>query len=192
MRDAGIGARLRSLADAGVPIIGICGGFQMLGVTLRDPDAVEGPARIVRGLGLLPVSTTFRATKRTVLVRGKLANGGVLVPASGLALSGYELHLGDTRAHGAASFATLIRPGDVRVADGAVSADGRVIGTYLHGLFDNEPFRTALLLTLARRRGIRPPTGAIAVDRYAHLASWFRSAIDVPQLLTTVGVERRA
>jgi adenosylcobyric acid synthase len=192
LRDNGIGARLRSLADAGVPIVGICGGFQMLGATLRDPDAVEGPARTVRGLGLLPVSTTFRAAKRTVLVRGCLANGGMLVGATGLRLRGYELHAGDTRASGAVPFATLVRPDGRRVADGAVSADGRIVGTYLHGLFDNELFRAALLLTLARRRGVSPPSGATAVDRYAHLATWFRAAVDVPQVLAMIEVEHHA
>ena len=192
IRHTGIGARLRVLADAGVPILGICGGFQMLGATLRDPDAVEGPARTVRGLGLLPVSTTFRTAKRTVPVHGQLVNGGALVAGSGLELRGYELHVGDSRVAGAARFATLLRPDGRRIADGAVSADGRVIGTYLHGLFDNEGFRTALLAMLAGRRGIRPPAGAVPTDRYAHLATWFRAAIDVPQLLATIGAERRA
>ena len=192
MRETGIAARLRALVDAGIPILGICGGFQMLGVTLRDPDAVEGLTRTVRGLGLLPVSTTFRAAKRTMLVRGRLANGGMLVPATGLELRGYELHVGDSRSSGAAPFATLVRPDGRRIADGAVSADGRVLGTYVHGLFENETFRAALLLTLARRRGVSPPSGATAVDRYAHLASWFRAAIDVPQLLTMIGIDHHA
>lgn len=191
-RESGIGARIRALVDAGVPILGICGGFQMLGTILRDPDGVEGPARVVRGLGLLPVSTTFRSAKRTVLVRGRLANGGTLVPARDLELAGYELHAGDSRADGAAPFATLVRPNGRRVRDGAVSADGRVIGTYLHGLFENEPLREAMLATLARRRGSAPPAGTAAADRYAHLATWFRTAIDVPQLLGTIGLGHRA
>lgn len=192
VRESGIGARLRALADAGAPILGICGGFQMLGSSVRDPHGIEGPARTVRGLGLLPVSTTFRAAKQTVLVRGRLANGGTLVPARDLDISGYELHSGDSRADGVAPFATLVRPNGRRVRDGAVSADGRVIGTYLHGLFENEVLRETLLATLARRRGITPPAGTMAADRYAHLAAWFRAAIDVPQLVGTIGLERRA
>lgn len=192
VRESGIGARLRALTDAGVPILGICGGFQMLGSSVRDPQGIEGPARTVRGLGLLPVSTTFRTAKQTVLVRGRLANGGTLVPARDLDIRGYELHSGDSRADGVAPFATLVRPSGRRVRDGAVSADGRVIGTYLHGLFENEVLRQTLLATLARRRGITPPAGTMAADRYAHLAAWFRAAIDVPQLVGTIGLERRA
>jgi len=189
LRESGVGSRLRALADAGVPILGICGGFQMLGTSLRDRNGIEGPARTVRGLGLLAVSTMFRAAKQTVLVRGRLANGGTLIPAPDLELHGYELHTGDSRADGAAPFATLIRPNGRRVRDGAVSADGRVIGTYLHGLFENELLRETLLATLARRRGIAAPAGTMAADRYAHLAAWFRAAIDVPGLLTTIGLE---
>jgi len=192
LRACGLGMRLRSLADVGVPILGVCGGFQILGTTLRDPDGVEGPARNVRGLGLLPVSTTFRAAKQTVTVHGRLINGGTLIPARDLALSGYELHVGDTRAEGVASFSTLVRPDGRRVRDGAVSADGRVIGTYLHGLFENEPVRDALLASLARRRGIAPPIGSVAADRYTHLAAWFRATIDVPRLLTIIGLAPRA
>lgn len=187
MRDSGIGARLRSLADAGVPIVGICGGFQMLGTALRDPDGVDGSSRTVRGLGLLPVSTTFRTSKMTVPVRGRLANGGTMAPARDLELSGYELHAGDTRGTGVVPFATIIRPDGRRVADGAVSADGRVIGTYLHGLFENAELRSLVLSTLARRRGVAAPAGSVTLDRYAHLAAWLRSAIDVPELLTTIG-----
>ncbi len=191
LRESGIGARLRSLADAGVPILGVCGGFQMLGATLRDPRGIEGAPRSVRGLGLLPVSTTFRAAKRTVLVRGRLENGGALIPAADIDLQGYELHAGDSRADGAAPFATFIRPNGERVRDGAVSADGRVIGTYLHGLFENERLRASLLASLAGRRGIAPPFGSAATDRYAHLAAWFRAAIDVQSLLGVIGLEPR-
>jgi adenosylcobyric acid synthase len=188
LRDSGIGARIRALADAGVPLLGICGGFQMLGTALRDPAGIEGPARTVRGLGLLPVSTTFRAAKKTVPVHGRLANGGTIVPARDLELRGYELHAGDTRGADVIPFATIVRPDGRRVADGAVSADGRVAGTYLHGLFENAELRSCILLELARRRGIAAPVGVTAVDRYAHLAVWLRSAIDVPALLETIGV----
>ena len=188
LRDNGIGARIRSLADAGVPILGICGGFQMLGLTLRDPIGIEGPARTVRGLGLLPVATTFRAVKTTVPVRGRLANGGTIVPARDLELRGYELHAGDTRGTGVVPFAAIVRPGGRPVADGAVSPDGRVAGTYLHGLFENAELRSRALSELARRRGVAAPAGAAPLDRYAHLAAWLRSAIDVPELLATIGV----
>lgn len=191
LRDSGIGPRLRSLADAGVPIFGICGGFQMLGAELHDPDGIEGTARSVRGLGLLPVATTFTAAKQTVRVQGRLTNGGILVARPGLGISGYELHAGNTRTNGATPFAMLTRAGGGQARDGAVSVDGRVIGTYVHGLFDNEVFRESLLETLARRRGIAPPAASMPADRYAHLATWFRKALDVPGLFRAVGLASR-
>jgi adenosylcobyric acid synthase len=69
--------------------------------------------------------------------------------------------------------------------------DGRVIGTYVHGLFDNEVFRESLLETLARRRGIAPPATSTPADRYAHLATWFHEALDVPSLIRAVGLAPR-
>lgn len=115
-------------------VIGICGGYQMLGRVVDDPLGLEGSARSVDGLGLLDVETTMAPEKT---VRNSQAHS----LEYGVALSGYEIHLGVTRG------ADCLRPAisiDGR-ADGAMSADGRVMGTYLHGLFANDAYRAALL-----------------------------------------------
>ena len=192
LRATGIAARVIALVDAGVPLVGICGGFQMLGRGLADPDGVEGPATRVRGLGLLPARTVFTVAKRTVIVRGRVAHGGMFERLAGAAFTGYELHVGATTRDGATHFAELVRDGGARrVREGAVSADGRVIGTYLHGLFANAAVRDAILMPLAARRGIAFTPRTIVEDRYAVLADWFRAAVDTQRLLRVAGLQHR-
>lgn len=115
-------------------VFGICGGFQMLGRTVSDPDGLEGPASIVPGLGLLEVETTMEPEKsvRNVSARSNLFD----VP-----LKGYEIHLGKTTGADCDRPAATV---DGRL-DGAVSKDGKVIGTYMHGVFEAAEFRTRFL-----------------------------------------------
>lgn len=182
LRARGIGARLRTLADAGVPILGICGGFQMLGLTLADPAGAEGPPGTVRGLGLLDVETVFTPTKQTVPVAGWLTGETFLGP-TGTDVAGYELHLGKTRRRGAGPFAVLHRgPSGERLVDGAVSADGLVVGTYVHGLFANGAIRSALFARLGERRGGVHAAQPLGDDRYAALSAWFRAGVDVSKI----------
>ncbi len=118
-------------------VLGLCGGYQMLGTTIEDPDGIEGPKGTVDGLGLLDVATVLSADKRIEAVCGKHL-------ASGLAIAGYEIHLGRTTGPDCGRpFVDLDgRP------DGAQSADGSVAGTYVHGLFGSDDFRRAYLGTL--------------------------------------------
>jgi adenosylcobyric acid synthase len=115
-------------------ILGLCGGYQMLGRSIADPGGIEGPVVSVAGLGLLDVATTLSEEKRLEPVRGTTSDG---VP-----FTGYEMHMGVTEGP------DLARP-FARLADGApegaVSADGRVIGTYVHGLFADDRQRAAWL-----------------------------------------------
>ncbi len=192
LRASGLAARVVALVDAGVPVLGICAGFQMLGRELADPAGVEGPAMRVRGLGLLPARTVFAAAKRTVSVRGRVSHGGMFERLAAAEFTGYELHLGATTRDGAPHFAELeVEKEARRVRDGAVSADGRVIGTYVHGLFASAAVREAILVQLAARRGIAFTPRTLVADRYAVLADWFCGAIDTRRLLRAAGLERR-
>jgi adenosylcobyric acid synthase len=124
-------------AQGGGHVLGICGGYQMLGKRVRDPLGIEGVAREIEGIGLLDVETTMSPEKT---VRNSSARSAVF----GTPLSGYEIHLGvSTGADCARAFAKL----DGR-DDGACSADGRIMGTYLHGLFSSDGFRRAYLTAL--------------------------------------------
>ena len=193
LRSRGIAERIGDLARAGVPVLGLCGGFQMLGTELRDPLGIEGAAGSARGLGLLPVRTTLERRKRTVQVRGRLRAPGFIGGAAGLVFDAYEIHLGATHRDGAAPFAELTRVGSRgRVRDGAVSADGLVLGTYAHGLFANAELRVALLAALARRRGSMFSPRPLPLDTYARLSAWLRGSVDVPELLATCGIGARA
>ncbi len=133
LRDQGWDIDILAHYRRGGAVLGICGGYQMLGRTIADPLGIEGAAGAVAGLSLLDVTT-------------ELAGDKVLRPATGTALGqplqGYEMHMGRTQGPDAARpFAML----DGERADGAISADGRVIGTYCHGLLGGGPLRAALL-----------------------------------------------
>jgi adenosylcobyric acid synthase len=123
-------------------VIGICGGYQMLGTRITDPLGLEGEEREIAGLGLLDVETEM-APEKTV------RNSSARSLEYDAALSGYEIHLGVTRGADCARPSVAI---DNR-ADGAVSADGRVIGTYLHGLFGSDAYRRALLASFGVEGG---------------------------------------
>jgi adenosylcobyric acid synthase len=123
-------------------ILGLCGGYQMLGRSIADPLGVEGRKQTVPGLGLLDVDTVLTDTKR-------LAQTSGVEPATGMPVRGYEMHIGETAGPG------LKRP-MLRLAggpDGCVSTDGLVAGCYLHGLFTSDPFRREYLARLGAEPG---------------------------------------
>ncbi|HEV2301456.1 MAG TPA: cobyric acid synthase [Stellaceae bacterium] len=123
-------------------ILGLCGGYQMLGKSIADPLGLEGPPRAAPGLGLLDVETVLDREKRLRLACG-------VEIASGMPVEGYEMHLGGTT--GAALAWPMLRLGDGDC--GAVSEDRRVMGCYLHGLFASDPFRRAFLARLGAAAG---------------------------------------
>lgn len=124
----------------GGQVLGLCGGYQMLGRRIRDPEGIEGPPAEAEGLGLLDLETELAGAKTLTEVEG-------VELASGAALRGYEMHIGITR--GPALERPLLRLGGRD--DGAVSADGKIAGCYLHGLFAADGFRQAFLARLKSR-----------------------------------------
>ena len=119
-------------------VLGLCGGYQMLGRSISDPLGIEGAPRDVPGLGLLDVATVFGGDKRLATVTGTLVG-------SGAPFTGYEIHIGKTEGPDAAR--PVVRFGDGR-SDGATSPDGRVAGCYVHGLFGADGARSAWLAAL--------------------------------------------
>ncbi len=122
-------------------ILGLCGGYQMLGRTIADPLGIEGRRTTTSGLGLLEIDTVLGAKKQLRSIAGRDL-------ASGTAVAGYEMHLGATTGPGLARPMLRLDGRD----DGAVSADGAVAGCYLHGFFASDPFRRAF-----RRRWVLRP-----------------------------------
>ena len=142
--------------STGIPIIGICGGYQMLGTAIHDPQQIESTNELTAGMGLLPLTTRFGAVKSTHQVKARaLAGFGLLAKAKDVALSGYEIHMGHTDGN-IATQPFLIEQRSQKLCsdgDGALSADGNVVGTYIHGLFHNDALRRAILHELAERKG---------------------------------------
>lgn len=132
----------------GGAVLGLCGGYQMLGRMIHDPQGLEGPAGSSPGLGLLDVETTLLPDKTLTRVTARHAQ-------SGLDVTGYEIHLGTTRGPDCARPFTFIDT----APDGACSSDGRVIGTYIHGLFASDDFRRHFLSRLGAE------TGALAFEQ---------------------------
>jgi adenosylcobyric acid synthase len=192
LRERGLDGAFAAAAAGGVPVIGICGGYQMLGRRILDPDAVESPMVETAGLGLLEVETTFAGRKRTVRVSGEAS--GAALAAAGAELRGYEIHMGRTTlSPGVRSFARLREAASAAArADGAVSADGQVCGTYLHGLFDAPGFRADFLNRLRAAAGLppRPPTpGGSDIER---LADHVEAHLDMARLDAIIGFRREA
>jgi len=195
LRENRLADALIAAARAGTPLIGLCGGYQMLGRALEDPDGVESSVTTAAGLGLLPVVTTFGATKRTVRVHARvIAEVGPLAAVRGQTIEGYEIHMGTTRVEGAgAPFSILDRGGaPCGDPDGALAFDGVVIGTYLHGLFANDGLRRALLDWLATRTGVAadPRWGQreSATARYDRLADAVAAAVDLKTISALIGL----
>jgi len=136
LRAAGFDVDIAAHVRRGGQVLGLCGGYQMLGTRISDPEGIEGPLGSVEGLGLLDVETVLTGDKRLEAVSGTSFDG--------ISLSGYEMHVGRTiGADCARRFSTV-----GGTADGACSADGRVRGTYLHGLFADDRQRSAWLTRL--------------------------------------------
>ena len=134
LRAQGWDVDLAAHVRRGGAVLGICGGYQMLGHTVSDPDGIEGPPGDTAGLGLLDVTTLMTPDKRLTQVQA-------VHDRSGIAFDGYEIHIG--RSEGP----DRIRPfGRINgVAEGAISADGRICGSYIHGMFGNDAFRAAFV-----------------------------------------------
>lgn len=196
LQESGAAREIRKAREQGVPIIGICGGFQMLGKEIHD-KGIEGGYGVYPGLGLLSAVTRFaRYEKTTRQVRVRASPVGPILPAMG-EVTGYEIHMGETeRGEDAEAFS----------GDGAVSPDGLVFGTYLHGLFQNEGAVHALLSYLYGRKGLEfkgdltsratsLPVGKKGAneakegisdgsDPYDQLADLFESHLDMERILS--------
>jgi adenosylcobyric acid synthase len=149
LKESGLFPQIQAFAQNGGYLVGICGGYQLLGLEVRDPLGVEGPPRTEEGLGLLPVVTTMAGDKTTTQVQARAPG------ASGPVIEAYEIHMGETQSQGGgeAAFEIISRNGvPVSVEDGWVSPDRRVWGTYLHGLFDNDDFRRGFLGEINQNR----------------------------------------
>lgn len=197
MRKEGLEAAVIEHAIQGL-VVGICGGMQMLGQLILDPNEIE-TSESIRGLCLLPINTTMRQSKVTYAGTGKLVTRSLFgQPVEQIDLRGYEIHVGETSyLDHAQPFAELARRTSERtesVTDGCVSSDSRIFGTYLHGLFDEESFRHAFIAAARAFFRLAPAQelknwGSRRQDSLDRLASVVSQSLDMKQIFEWVGLK---
>jgi adenosylcobyric acid synthase len=181
LKRAGLAAAIVRLAEQDVPVIGICGGFQMLGRGISDPLGVEGlPGSRAVGLELLPIDTELRAAKTVGQVTAAVLAGADIFgqQAIGASVKGYEIHAGVTSAAGEGrAFAGLPE----NRLDGWVAGGRPVAGSYLHGLFDNEIIRRSLVERLARAKDVELENGSAPdfEERIEKIALLLEESLDI-------------
>jgi adenosylcobyric acid synthase len=200
LREYGIEDSVKSAVNKGTLLAGICGGYQMLGRKIYDPHGVESSDKEVEGFGLLDIETIYDKTKTTCQVEGKIVKSLELgVKSVKNSLRGYEIHMGNSagdiglfklkRFFSNTQHSTL---NSQLILDGSIK--GNVWGTYIHGIFDNDDFRTALLNTLRKRKHLPLQEISInyhlkreeAIDRWADI---LKNSVDVCFMLRQIGME---
>lgn len=185
----GMDRAINELRKQGTMIFGICGGFQMLGTKLFDPDAVEGDGENADGISLLPVETVFQAEKKTVQMEGVLSAG---IMEGQMNLNGFEIHLGRTTLKSQVRPFLLLKDGR---EDGAISNDNKVMGTYLHGIFHNRLFTRLLVNQIRRNKGLEEVKENVQSDSerreeaYNLLASHLEENIDMDTIYQWLQLE---
>jgi cobyric acid synthase len=182
LRHSGLADPILRLAAAGrTEIVGVCGGFQLLGSDVADPHGIESGGRTLAGLNLLPISTVLMKEKTLRLVDARHTD-------SGLPLKGYEIHHGQTGGRG---MEALVVRDDGEVI-GLRCAEKNVWGTYLHGIFDADGFRRWFIDGLRKRKGL-PAKGAIVASydlepAFDRLADIVRASLRIGQMYKLMGL----
>lgn len=189
LAEHGLDEAIRRLAARGTAVVGICGGYQMLGSRISDPYCIESGMVEMPGLGLLPVETIFAGDKAVFQTRARILSGASwLADLCGQTIEGYEIHMGRTRSERTWLEISARNGQPCQEDDGCVCADGRVWGCYLHGLFANTAFRRAWLASLvpgsSEASTVAPTLLDDALDR---LADAVEAALDWKQLDAVLG-----
>lgn len=190
LRESGMEAAIEKHASNGGAVVGICGGYQMLGKHLSDPDCVESGGEM-RGMGLLDAETVFQGDKTRTQVHGKVIGGsGIFQALNGAEFTGYEIHMGQT----SSSLASLneINDGTHTRRDGLFQ--GNVWGSYVHGIFDKASFTKQFLDCILKAKGLDASEAAVDWDEYKEtqydlLADCVRKALDMDMIYKILNKE---
>jgi adenosylcobyric acid synthase len=191
--ESGLAEKIQNLWKESVSIIGICGGYQMLGRVVRDPFRTESDLEEIAGLGILPMETEFELDKHTVQSHGKVVTEELFFSrCKSTEITGYEIHMGRSLVDGTPLFE--IEAQGQAYGDGLIS--GSAFGTYIHGIFDNDPLRTALLEWLWERKGGKRSVenslsqAAIREQSFNELADWVRKSVNLERIRSIMGLHR--
>jgi adenosylcobyric acid synthase len=197
LHEKGMVAEIRASRKKGAAVVGVCGGYQMLGSAIEDEHGMESDRKMIDGIGLLDCVTSINPAKVTVQVEAEVAgDGDILTPVAGCKVTGYEIHMGVTRLNRDTREAFRItRRGTTpqNVSDGCVSADGMVFGTYIHGIFDNGKLRKSLLDFLKAKKGLAQDSLGIDHDVFRQtqidlLAKTVSESLDIDAISEIIGV----
>jgi len=164
IRESGFEIKIRKLHDKEVPIIGICGGYQILGELIRDHAGVEGERTEIAGLGLLPVSTSLQAQKELAQVKGHTTDRYPFAD-NNTELHGYEIHAGATSMKDSEPCIEITKRREGKVSEAAGTASGNTFGCYVHGFFDSVEIKKQLISHLLETKGL---ADGIAIEDAPH------------------------
>jgi len=189
LRAQGFETLLQNRVQKGLPVLGVCGGYQMLGETIEDPDQVESKEISILGLGLLPIATRFEKQKVTAQVEASVLDGNSL-GVKGLMVKTYEIHMGRVSLKSSAQPLLQVLSRNSRsISETEGVVKGSVTGTLMHGLFENKEVRQALISHLGQRKGLALSSDVYSKDtEYDRLAEMIRNHLDTQFLDQLVGL----
>jgi adenosylcobyric acid synthase len=192
LKEMGWDQYIRSFHEKNGLILGVCGGFQMLGTRLSDPDHIESSNEEIAGLGFIQATTVMEDEKITRRrIRSTLASS---IFSQGLEVDGYEIHSGRTQFH--KEYSLLFQPsnGDDPYSLGLCNEEGNIIGTYLHGFLDNDPIREAFLNYIREKRDLPQPKDKFNYRKFRsrqlnRLADLVTQSIDMNEVKRIIGLQ---
>ncbi len=193
LRESGLESMIFKAYNKGKLIFGICGGYQMLGEFIEDNECIETEIQKIKGLGLLPVTTVFTNEKRRTRVNGRVEIlNGIFEKLNNQEIEGYEIHMGVSERNGGENFAVVKElNSDKEFCDGCVN--GNVCGTYIHGIFDLQGIRDAVINILFEQKGIERTQNSIDIKEYKEkqfdkLADGLRNSLDMKKIYEILGL----
>lgn len=191
IRESGLEKQIKDLQKQGKLIFGICGGYQLLGNKLYDPEGIEGSIKEIDGIGLLDIETKFEKEKVTTQVEAIINKdlNGYLNSLSDISVNGYEIHMGETDIKGK-SLLTITKKleDNVSYQEGCINEEGNVVGTYIHGIFDDASFTREILNSIRKNKGLEENKSSITSfeefknKEYDKLAKILRECLDMKKI----------
>jgi adenosylcobyric acid synthase len=190
LRESGFETFLKNAGEKNIPLMGICGGYQMLGNTIDDPQGIEGPPQKIKGLELLPIDTILHPEKELAQVSGAFTGNIPFLPED-IKFKGYEIHSGKTATPPETALIKITERSGITCSEpaGTCSGNGLVFGCYIHGFFDIQEVREAFIEWLGHDKGLKSQKIDSSIDKYDKLTDIFQKNIDMERLISVLDLE---